>query len=165
MWKKLLWFFNNFEFIIATLLSTGMFTLLFIQVIARYVFNHALAFTEEIAVVLFILSVYFGAIGATRRHSHLSIELVTNTLSPKNKLIANIIANAFFVGANTLLTIGCFDVTRNLYIRGMMTAVTHIPKWIFYAVIPFAFYHYFHPSDSGNLHYHQKNRSGRLYPR
>lgn len=139
MWKKLLWFFNNIEFIIATILSTGMFTILFVQVIARYVFNHAFAFPEEIAVVLFILSVYFGAIGATRRHSHLSLELVTNALSPKNKLIMNIIADLFFIGADTLLTIGCIHVTSNLYVRGMTTAVTHMPKWIFYAVIPFAF--------------------------
>lgn len=138
MSKKILWFFDNIEYIISTIFSGTMICLLFIQVVSRYVFRYSLSFTEELSVVLFILSVYFGAIGATRRHQHLSIELLTNMFSKKRKIIANIFSDLFFIIANTFLTIGCVGVTSNLYVRGMTTAITRMPKWIFYAVIPFA---------------------------
>lgn len=138
MGKKILWFFDHIEYIISTCFSTVMVCLLFIQVVSRYIFKYSLAFTEELAIILFILSVYFGAIGATRRHQHLKIELLTNAFSEKGKLITNIIADICFIIANCFLTYGCYGVTYNLYQRGMKTAITSLPKWIFYAVIPFA---------------------------
>lgn len=136
--KKILWFFNHIEYILSTVFSGIMIFLLFIQVVSRYVFKHSLAYTEELAIILFILSVYFGAIGATRRDQHLKIELFTNTLSARGKLIAQVFANIAFIIANCFLTVGCIGITHNLYLRQMTTAITNIPKWIPYAVIPFA---------------------------
>lgn len=138
MSKKLLWFIDHFEYILSTVFSGIMIVLLFIQVFSRYILRHSLAFTEEIAIILFILSVYFGAIGATRRKQHLKIELFTNTLSQKGKIITEILSNVFFIVANIFLTVGCIGITKNLYLHGMTTAITHLPKWIAYAVIPFA---------------------------
>lgn len=137
--SKFKWVLNHLEYIIASVLSSVMFTILFIQVIARYVIHHSVPFAEELAVILFILSVYFGAIGATRRHSHLSLELLTNKLSDRNRLIMNIVADVIFIIVSICLTYGCIGVIQNLYTSHMRTAVMGLPKWIPYAVIPFAF--------------------------
>ena len=56
MKKKLFWLFDNLEYLLSMFCMGLMMCLLFIQVISRYVFGYSLAFTEEISVILFILS-------------------------------------------------------------------------------------------------------------
>ena len=104
--SKIRWFFDHLEYLLSTLFMGVMVCLLFIQVISRYAFGHSLAFTEEISVILFILSVYIGAIGATRRGQHLRIELFTQTLSPRGQTICRIIANIIFIIVNCILGYG-----------------------------------------------------------
>ena len=57
MKKKLFWIFNNLEYLLSMLCMGVMMTLLFIQVVSRYVFGHSITWTEEISIILFILSV------------------------------------------------------------------------------------------------------------
>lgn len=130
---------NNLEFLIGGLFSIIMVAVLFIQVVSRYVFTYSLAFSEELAVILFIMTVYVGAIGATRRNQHLKIELLTNVLKPRAKLIVNIIADITFMIANVFIIYGISKVTMNLFDYGMKTAILQIPKWICYVVLPFCF--------------------------
>lgn len=137
--KRLKWLANNIEFVAGATFSGIMIILLFIQVVSRYLFGYSIAFTEEIATILFILSVYMGAVGATRRKQHLKIELVINMLKPKTKLIVSILANIVFMVANGFIIYGLIGVTLNLKKYGMTTAITQIPKWTVYAVIPIVF--------------------------
>lgn len=74
-----------------------MMCLLFIQVISRYVFGYSLAFTEEISVILFILSVYIGAIGGTRRGQHLKIEIFDDLFKQKG---SNCLSDSFRFGVH-----------------------------------------------------------------
>lgn len=136
--KKIRWLFDNLEYILSMLCMGAMMCLLFIQVVSRYVFGYSLAFTEEISVILFILSVYIGAIGATRRGQHLRIELVTANLKPKGQTVCTIISNIIFVIINCFLGYGSTLVVLNLFNYGMKTPITKLPKWIPYAIIPMA---------------------------
>jgi len=136
--KKLKWFFDNLEYILSMICMGVMMTLLFIQVVSRYVFRHSFAFTEEIAVILFILSVYIGAIGGTRRGQHLKIELLTNYLPEKGKVVCQILSDIVFIVVNFFLIYGSASVVMNLMNYGMRTPITRLPKWIPYAVIPIA---------------------------
>ena len=138
--NKIKYFFNNFEFIIGMLLSMVMVSVLFIQVVSRYVFNYSLAFSEELAIIMFILSVYFGAIGAVRRDQHLRIELLASKVSPKTRILMRIIADSAFIVANVFIMYGIILVTANLRAFGMTTAILGIQKWMCYAVLPFSFF-------------------------
>ena len=137
--SKIRWFFDHLEYLLSMLFMGVMVCLLFIQVVSRYAFGHTLAFTEEISVILFILSVYIGAIGATRRGQHLRIELFTQTLSPRGQTICRIIANIIFIIVNCILGYGTCLIVANLFKFGMTTPIVKLPKWIPYAVIPVAF--------------------------
>lgn len=95
--KKLFWLFDNLEYLLSMFCMGLMMCLLFIQVISRYVFGYSLAFTEEISVILFILSVYIGAIGGTRRGQHLKIEILTTFLNKKG---ANCLSDSFRFGVH-----------------------------------------------------------------
>ena len=63
--KKIL---DNLEYYIAAFCLGLMTFLCFIQVVSRYVFNFSITWAEELSVMLFIVSVFIGAIGGTRRN-------------------------------------------------------------------------------------------------
>ena len=138
MKKKLFWLFDNLEYLLSMFCMGLMMCLLFIQVISRYVFGYSLAFTEEIRVILFILSVYIGAIGGTRRGQHLKIEILTTFLNKKGQTVCQILSDLVFIVVNCFLSYGSFQVVTNLLHYGMQTPITKLPKWIPYAVIPLA---------------------------
>ncbi len=140
MTKKIKYFFANIEFILGALLSMVMVAILFVQVVTRFVFNKPIAFAEELATILFIICIYLGAIGATRRNQHIRLEVVTGMLNKKKQLIVGIVSNIVFVIANGILIYGLVQITENLMKRGMKTAMLGIPKWTIYAVIPFCLF-------------------------
>ena len=120
MKKKLFWLFDNLEYLLSMFCMGLMMCLLFIQVISRYVFGYSLAFTEEISVILFILSVYIGAIGGTRRGQHLKIEILTTFLNKKGQTVCQILSDLVFIVVNCFLsygqtccTTGCRHPSRN----------------------------------------------------
>ena len=136
MKKKLFWIFNNLEYLLSMFCMGVMMTLLFIQVVSRYLLGHSITWTEEISIILFILSVYIGAFGGTRRGQHLKIELLTSALSPKGQTVCQILSDIAFVVINCFLCVGSYSVVSNLHHYGMETAIVHLPMWIPYAIIP-----------------------------
>ena len=137
--NKVKYLIDNFEYLLGGIFSIMMVTLLFIQVVSRYAFGFSLAFSEEVAVIFFIFTVYLGAIGATRRNQHLKVEILTNQLKPKVKIIAGIIADLIFIVANGFIIYGIIKITGNLMHYGMTTPILQIPKWMCYSMLPFAF--------------------------
>ena len=81
---------------------------------------------------------YIGAIGGTRRGQHLKIELLTSALNPKGQAICQILSDIAFIVVNCFLCVGSYSVVSNLHHYGMETAITHLPMWIPYAIIPLA---------------------------
>ena len=57
---------HNLEYLLAAVFATIMLIALFVQVVARFVFNNPIGWTEELAVTSFVMMVYIGSIGATR---------------------------------------------------------------------------------------------------
>ena len=138
MKKKISWLFANLEFVLSAICMASMALLCFIQVVSRVVLSHSLTFTEELCNILFILSIYIGAIGGTRRNQHLRLELVTNMLSAKGQAICKIVANICFVIINGFLFYGLLGIIKNLFAYNMLTPILKIAKWIPYTVIPLA---------------------------
>lgn len=136
MKEKLKYIFDNIDVFFATLFSGLMMVLLMLQVISRYVFNSALPWTEELALVCFILSIYFGASAAVLRKKHLRVEIVISKFSPKNRNIVEIFDNAVFFIFNCIISTGLYKVISNLYLYKNKLAITRLPVWIPYAMIP-----------------------------
>ena len=127
---------EDFEKYIAILFSTVMLIMLFLQVLSRYVFRFPLPWSEEIAGICFVLSVYFGAVVAIKRDQHIKIEIVTSMLSEKNKLIFRFIADLIFIGFCIYITQGMLTITRILFRTHNTTAVTGFPKGYIYMCLP-----------------------------
>jgi TRAP-type C4-dicarboxylate transport system permease small subunit len=132
-------FFDEFEIYIGAFCQGLMVLILLAQVVSRYIFNNAFSWSEETAIILFILSVYFGATAAIRRNQHLKLEIVLDKLSPKNRLKLEIFNNSMFALFNVIILFGIVPIVLRLRTNGTETAVTGIPKWYIYIVLPVLF--------------------------
>lgn len=130
---------DEFEVYIGAICSGGMVLILFAQVVARYVFNSAFSWAEEVALILFILSIYFGASAAVLRNQHLRLGIVLERVKPKTRLIMDVTNNLFFLLFNAVILFGIIPVIQNLQKNGTSYAVTDVPKWIIYAFLPALF--------------------------
>ena len=135
--KKIL---DNLEYYIAAF-CLGLMTLLcFVQVISRYVFSYSITWAEELSVILFIVSVFIGAIGGTRRNQHMRLEMVVDLFSPKTKAIFKIISNVVFMIVAAILIYAIMINIQNLFTYKMKTPILKLPKWIPYTVPPISLF-------------------------
>ena len=61
---------NNVETVVCEILLASFVALLFAQIIARQVFNHSLAWSEELSTYMFVWFAYLGAVVATKMSAH-----------------------------------------------------------------------------------------------
>jgi TRAP-type C4-dicarboxylate transport system permease small subunit len=137
--KKILKVLNTFEIYLGAFCMGVMIILLFLQVFSRYVMQRAFSWTEELALIFFILSIYFGATAAIKRNQHLRLEIVLNRLGPRGRLILLIIDNVIFIVFNCIIFTGLYALTKRIYTNNARAAVTSIPKWTVYMFLPFLF--------------------------
>ena len=137
--QKLKWVFQNFDNFLGTLFAVAMVVLLAIQVLFRFVFNHPLTWTEELAVVFFIVSSYFGVSASIPRNQQIRINILTEFLPPKGQMILSLAANFFTVVFAAVISYGLLFVIEKQYTSRGVLAITRFPKYIIYAVLPFCF--------------------------
>ncbi len=134
--KKIL---NEGEVFLGTVCSLVMTVILFANVIGRYVFGKSLKWGEEVCLMLFILSIYFGACGAIRTRQHLRLEIVLGSLKPKARMIVEIVDNVIFACFNCIIMFGIMPLVMQLYRNKTAAAVTGIPKFMIYVWLPIMF--------------------------
>lgn len=97
------------ELMIATAL-TAMVVTITAQVLARYVFNVPLAWTEELARYLFIWLVFLGASQAMRRGEHIAIGLFVEMLPVPVRLAAGVLINTMVAAFLAVLVVMAWRV-------------------------------------------------------
>lgn len=85
----------------SALILGGMTFLIFVQVLARYVFKTPLAWSEESARFLFIWMTFIAGYVGARKGQHIGVELIQNLL-PKTvkrgiKVVCDLISVVFFL--------------------------------------------------------------------
>lgn len=113
-----------------------MSVLVFANVIARFVFNHSLAVSDEMSTYLFILMSFMGTAVAARRGAHLGLSIVTDRLSEngrRNVGMVMYILSAFFC---LLIVIFGAQMVVSEYQLGQQTAAMQWPEWIYGLFVP-----------------------------
>lgn len=134
--KKVL---SNLEVYAGAVMMLIMVIILFCNVIGRYVLRHSIPWAEELCLILFTLSVYFGAAGAVKTRQHLRLETVLGKLGPKARMIMEIVDNCIFMVFNVIIMFGLVPLVQQLYKYKTSTAVLGIPKYINYIWLPIMF--------------------------
>jgi len=119
---------------ITALLLAIMVSSIFLQVVARYVFNNALPWPEELGRFLFAWIVFLGIVSVLRSDEMLSLNLIYSVL-PKQignylKLFISIVVFLFLL---IIIKGGWEFMSRQM---SQTSVAMSIPMWIVYLVIP-----------------------------
>ena len=118
-------------------MTSVMVLAIFIQVVCRYVFNHALPWPEEVARFLFCLSCYVALSISMRGDANLRITFLLDNLPPRPRTWLNMLCS--FV--NILFFIMFFylagDITWQIRDMGQTAVSMPFPIWIIWVGITF----------------------------
>ena len=109
----------------------------FANVIGRFVFNHSLAFADELVIALFVLGSLMGAALCARENDGLiGLAIVSSRLTGSKKTIQKLLSSVLSIIYCAILTWQGFLRTLSSLQQGEHTFVMHLPRWIFWSFIP-----------------------------
>ncbi len=104
------------------------------QVFCRYVLNHSLFWSEELARYLLVWLTFLGATVAYHRRVHPSIDMLQARVGPgaaRAMTIAGYLAALFFFGVLTV-----YGLQFAYFVRAQISPALQIPKWTVMLVLP-----------------------------
>ena len=127
---------EKIEKFVSCICVSVMAVLVFANVIARYVFNHSLAFSDEMSTYLFVLMSFMGTAIAARRNAHLGLSILTDRVSPQARTILNVITYGIAAIFCLLVVIFGIQMVISQYRLGQETAAMQWPEWIYGMTVP-----------------------------
>lgn len=117
-------------------LGLTMAVVVALQVFCRYILNHSLFWSEELARYILVWLTFLGSSAAYRRRVHPGIDILTSRLSAGVRRWA--------AAAVHLISIAFFGVMVwygygfAWFVRKQISPALNTPKWIIFSVIPVA---------------------------
>jgi TRAP-type C4-dicarboxylate transport system permease small subunit len=134
--KIVKWFDDHIEEVILVLFSVLMVSVIFLQVIMRYVFGSSLAWSEELARYSFIWIVYIGISYGVKKQRHIKVDILLLAFKDKGRIILNIIANLLFLGFAIFVIRYGYDIATQLLAFGQRSPANQIPMGYVYMATP-----------------------------
>ena len=105
------------------------------DVVARYVFNSPTMWADEMASYLLIAIVFLGLGQNLRTDGHIRIDVVTNLVTPRFRLVLDVFAYAVGILFSAVLIAGTWTRFYNFWIRHTLSdSPLMTPLWI--AMVP-----------------------------
>lgn len=133
MKKALHWLDENFELYVCMILLSVFTTVLFIQVIMRYIFNNSLAWSEELARYLFIWLVFMGVSFGAKQMKHLKIDVFVNIFPKKMRPYVIIFADVIVLVFAGIVVYSAYTTVMKYYAIGTASPALHCPMWLIHA--------------------------------
>ncbi len=131
-------FFAFIEKILKILVTTAigmMLSIVFLQVISRYVFSFTPSFAEELSRYLFVWVVFLSLPLVAKNGGHMAIETLTSRIKGKKLKVCRVLADIFTI---TFLVVMIWNSVRMVQIAHFQTSPALIlPMSYVYSVIPF----------------------------
>lgn len=135
---RYLW--TNFELCVANAALALLVWMLFIQVVARYVFHAGLAWTEEVSRFSFIYFVYVSASLAVFRGTHIKVEVVVNLLPEKIRHGITALATVIQVVFCLVAGIAGARLVLDMIDFPTLSPALLLPLYYVYFIIPFSYF-------------------------
>ena len=135
---KLSWFERAEEGLIAFLLGS-MTVIIFMQVIARYLFNYSFVWALELTTDLFGALIFLGMAYGVRVGAHIGIDLVVKSLRPRAARIVGAIAAALCIAYAVIGLVGSVQYVEKIRSVGIMAEDLPFEQWIPRLVLPIGF--------------------------
>ena len=119
-----------------TLFALGslMIAVVAAQVFFRYVLNHSLFWSEELARYILVWLTFLGATAAYRRGAHPRIDLFVSRLGPGGMRAMRIAAHLVAMAFCALLVV--YGAQFAYFVRLQISPALQIPKWTVMLVLP-----------------------------
>jgi len=111
----------------------------FSNVVARYLFGHAIFWAEEVLVFVAIWGVFIGMAAAAYERAHLNMDLFSNNISGRAKLALNAAMVATLLACCGFMLVQSWKVVSLFYQSGVVSVSAGVPKWIPHAALPVGF--------------------------
>lgn len=138
MIKKINRWYDNLENIMACLTLVAGVAMIFIGVIARYIFKHPLTFIDELSTIVIVWGVIIGYSIALRNDDHIKMDALycmIKSVYVKSAMVLFSYACGFLY-SNFIIWYGWRAVMMQ-YKLHRVTMMLEFPVWITYLVIPF----------------------------
>lgn len=105
-----------------------------IQVFFRYVLNHSLFWSEELARYLLIWLTFLGTSSAYFRHVHPGVDILYSRMPVKLKHLSAILVHLVSICIFGVMIV--FGVKFAWFVRFQISPALSLPKWIIAGIIP-----------------------------
>lgn len=113
--------------------------LIFVQVIARYVFNHSISWSEELSRYMFVWLIWLGTSMAARNNAHITVDVIPNKFHGRSRFVLDIVINLIWFALCAFLAISGGAVIKDAIARGKMaSSMPWLPMWTVYLALPFS---------------------------
>ena len=137
--RQALAFINNAETLFCEVLLALFVVLLFIQVLARQLFGHSIAWSEELSTYMFVWFAYLGAVVAAKKSAH---NRVTFHFAFMPKIVGNSLlafADLLWVGFNLYFVYLSYDFVFNRMNLFWKAQTLGVPMKYISMILPIAF--------------------------
>lgn len=101
------------------------------DVVLRYFFNRPTVWAGEVASFLTVAVVFFGLAQNMRLGDHIRIDVFTNLLSERARLVLDVVAHAVAIVFSVILLMGCWLRFENFWDRQTVSdSPIMVPLWI-----------------------------------
>ncbi len=108
----------------------------FANVVARYVFEAPIIWTEEIMTMILLWCVFLGAALVTRRDEHLRMNILSDRLPPRGQEVMRITYTVCMVAVLLFILLQSVRIVATFISYGQKAAVTELPIAIPHLAIP-----------------------------
>ena len=137
--KVLKWLDDNIEVYICVALMSVMAVLIFVQVIARYVFGSSLSWSEELARYIFIWLIYIGISYGCKLRKHIKIEAALKLFPKKVRPYVTILGDILFFAFCLYIIFTGYRYCGTTADLGKYSPALKIPFQYVYLSIPVGF--------------------------
>lgn len=131
---KLLYIISRCNFFVGSCAFLLMCSVIFLQVIARYVFNNALPWPEELGRYLFLVCAWSSICLCVEKHAHLKVDIIP-MLMPKSATVLafiNVVSTTFFFAISTWLV---WEMLYRVWKMGTRALTMPLPMWLIWGCI------------------------------
>lgn len=115
-------------------LGITMAAVVALQVFFRYVLNHSLFWSEELARYLLVWLTFLGATVAYRRQANPGIDVLTRRLSEPSRKMSAMVVHASALGLFVVMIY--FGTEFAHFVRMQISPALGLPKWIPHSIVP-----------------------------
>ena len=119
---------------VTSVIFVVMILIVFLQVVARYVFGSSLSWSEEIARFLLVWTIFLAAGYTLGQGSHIFLDVVFNSFPRPMQKVLRRFSGVMLLGFSYVLTHYGFEMVQ-IGSRQTSSAVG-VPMWLVYSAIP-----------------------------